>query len=237
MKKILVLLLTVALVLNLSGCCCIPVEDIIDSRDTYGEGTTTDDYEFNSYVYEEESEVTYSSEESLSQASQPSSEPQSQPHTSQPAPVAKDPKSYTMHDYYGMTINDVANIWGRDYTLMNGLLYGGWAGIYYEDERCPFVFCYQSSSIPTSCSGNERLSGIIAYPYPDENEFLVIEGLSIVSSYATVKGTFGGEYWVNEVDGGYCYSCSAAQNNDIVFKWNDGQDIPWEISVSFMYMF
>ena len=229
MKKLLAALVSVLLAVLLSACCCIPFDKLNNTS------SIVSDYEYNSSMYEEESEVTYSSEESSSQASQPSSEPQSQPQTSQPAPVAKDPKSYTMFDYYGMTINDVVDIWGQDYALGKDLIAGGWAYIYYK-ENCPFVFCYQSSSIPTSCSGNERLSGIIAYPYPDENEFLVIEGLSIVSSYATVSSKFQGRYWVNEMDGVFSYSFVITELVSAGFDWvNEGDTVPSEVHVEFFY--
>lgn len=80
-------------------------------------------------------------------------------------------KPISIVDYYVKTINDVIDIWGDDYTIVNGLIGGGWGGIYYEDKRCPFTFCFKSTSIPTKCDGNEQLSGITVF---NRKQFLLV---------------------------------------------------------------
>ena len=61
------------------------------------------------------------------------------------------PQKNIMTYYNGMTMKDAIEIWGSDYKLNDYLIGGGWAGIYYEDERCPFTFCYREFNIPKSC--------------------------------------------------------------------------------------
>ena len=48
-----------------------------------------------------------------------------------------------MVEYLGMTVNEIAALWGEDYTVAPDLYLGGSKGIYYEDGRLPATFYFQ----------------------------------------------------------------------------------------------
>lgn len=226
MKKLLAVLLVLSLAFGLSGCCCIPntekeddevhgIEQIVEQEDTSEKEETTQTETQSSEIIIESSQV----------------------ETSEPIESVPDinPTSYTMQDYHGMTIADIARIWGSDYTLGEALIAGGWAFIYYDDGRCPFVFCYESYEIPTSCDENMLLDGVIAYPTANDAQFYVANGISVVVSYSDISQEIPGEYYYNEMDGGFSFNCEIAQNIRTHFTWTDNDSVPMEVSVSFIY--
>lgn len=142
-------------------------------------------------------------------------------------------KQYSMVDYYSMTIDDITELWGSDYTIMNGLVGGGWGGIYYEDNRCPFIFCFESVGIPSSCSGDEVLSGVVVYPEAQDDDFFAIDNIKIVCSHSEVSQKIAGESYTNELYGGQSYSCELENGIILVFTWTNSNTIPSEVSTTF----
>ncbi len=143
-------------------------------------------------------------------------------------------KQYSIVDYYGMTINDVTQIWGKDYTILNGLIGGGWGGIYYEDKRCPFTFCFKSTSMPAKCNGDELLSGIIVYPEMQDDDFFAIDNIKLVCSLSEVSQKLNGTSYENELYGGQSYSCELENGVLLGFTWIDNNNLPSEISATFI---
>ena len=115
-------------------------------------------------------------------------------------------KTMVMCDYKGMTLGDVIKMWGSDYKILDSLLYGGWGGIYYEDERCPFMFCFRESAIPTKIDPSAPLAGIEAYPSAKDGKFYVTDNLPITHNYAKVAAALrDGEGYFDEMEGGLAY--------------------------------
>lgn len=143
--------------------------------------------------------------------------------SSEPTMISEDnkniPDKNIMSYYNGMTMKDVIAIWGSDYKLNDYLIGGGWAGIYYEDGRCPFTFCYSSFDIPTSCDLDARICGVISSRRPAEN-FYVIDGISTNVSYDEVSQKLDGEYYPDEMSGGNTFKCTSLENiEEILFNW------------------
>ncbi len=129
------------------------------------------------------------------------------------------PNENIMSYYNGMTMKDAITIWGSDYKLNDYLIGGGWAGVYYEDGRCPFTFCYSSFNIPTSCDLDAKICGVISSRQPADN-FYVIDGISTNISYDEVSQKLDGEYYPDEMSGGNTFKCTSVENvEQILFNW------------------
>lgn len=136
------------------------------------------------------------------------------------------PQKNIMTYYNGMTMKDAIEIWGSDYKLNDYLIGGGWAGIYYEDERCPFTFCYREFNIPKSCDLNAQICGIIVSRNGSQN-FYVTDGISTVVSYDEVLKKLDGEYFPDELTGGNTFKCTSLENiEQILFNWVTKPDNP-----------
>ncbi|MBR3594389.1 MAG: hypothetical protein IKL44_06940 [Clostridia bacterium] len=142
-------------------------------------------------------------------------------------------KLYKMAEYNGMTIADVAKMWGNDYKIANGLYFGGWGAIYYSDDKCPLVFCFSASDIPTSCTGKEKLAGVLVYPRESDKVYCVTGDVSIVASYEQVSKKLQGDYYYNEMDGGNAYSGELANGVGFTYKWIESPTLPYEVGVFF----
>ena len=130
---------------------------------------------------------------------------------------------YVMTSYYGMTINDVIEIWGTDYKLNDYLISGGLASIEYTDNRCSFRFCYDAVDIPTSCNGEEKLTCIIARATPNAPDFFVTEDINTVISYNELSQKIDGKYYIDELNGGYSFDCNVAPNMTARFGWHTNE--------------
>lgn len=136
------------------------------------------------------------------------------------------PDKNIMSYYNGMTMKDIIAIWGSDYKLNDYLIGGGWAGIYYEDDRCPFTFCYSSFDIPTTCDLEARICGVISSRKPAE-KFYVIDGISTNISYDEVSQKLDGKYYPDEMSGGNTFKCMSVENiEQILFNWIKESQIP-----------
>lgn len=156
------------------------------------------------------------------------------PQKENPQTNDQNKQQYSMVEYANMTVADVAAIWGDDYTVADYLIGGGLGSIGYEDGRCPFVFCFHASKIPTACKGDEAISVIMAYPKADNTDFYVNDELSIVCTYEEVKNLLPGEYYFNEMDGLYSYNCELPNGFMLAFSWANTGTYPEEIIVNSM---
>lgn len=152
----------------------------------------------------------------------------------EPQSKIENEKQYAMVDYYGMTVNDIVDIWGSDYTVTDYLIGGGWGGIYYEDKRCPFIFCFESTSMPPNCDGNEQLSGIIGYPEKQDSDFSVIDDIKLVCTMTEVSEKISGTFYEDELLDGQTYHCKLDNGIILNFTWQDDVNLPIKISVTFI---
>lgn len=136
------------------------------------------------------------------------------------------PNKNIMSYYNGMTMKDAIEIWGSDYKLNDYLISGGWAGIYYEDGRCPFVFCYSEFNIPKSCDLNALICGIVVLRNGN-SDFYVTDNISTTVSYEDVSKKLEGKYYPDEMTGGNTFECTSVENiEEILFNWVTKPDNP-----------
>ncbi|HIY05611.1 MAG TPA: tetratricopeptide repeat protein [Candidatus Evtepia faecigallinarum] len=62
-----------------------------------------------------------------------------------------------MVDYLGMTVNEIAALWGEDYTVMDDLYLGDKKGIYYEDSRTMTGFYFLDPAGKGVQTGEEKI--------------------------------------------------------------------------------
>ena len=60
-------------------------------------------------------------------------------------------------DYIGLTVNDVADMWGEDFQYVDDLLWGAARPFYYPDVRIPFALYFLDSNNTGKASGEERI--------------------------------------------------------------------------------
>ena len=145
------------------------------------------------------------------------------------------PSENIMVNYYGMTIQDVIDIWGNDYVLSDHLLDASFASIYYNDDRCPFEFYYKANNISTDCDVNAKITGIQTKISSNNTNFFVTKNLCISNSYNIVSQQLEGEYYPDEMWGGNTFKCTTLKNVDVVyFTWTNDDNIPYKILMHFI---
>ena len=146
------------------------------------------------------------------------------------------PSKNIMVNYYGFTMKDVIELWGDDYVLNDYLHGGGWAGICYEDGRCPFTFYYLTGDIPTVCDVNEKLSGIGVNRFSNVSEYFIMEGITVAPSYEEISKLFDGEYYPDEMNGGNTFVSYDINNvKKLLINWREGSNSPSRLEIGFDY--
>ena len=144
-------------------------------------------------------------------------------------------KKLSIFDYKIKTVSDLRRLWGSDFAIKNELYGGKWACIYYEDNRCPFIFGVAAQTVPERINGNEAISGIIVYPNTvDSADYHIIDELKIASGYSAISTKLPGEFVKNETDNTNSLSGNADGIYKFVFNWGANiETAPNEIIVSF----
>ncbi len=102
-----------------------------------------------------------------------------------------------MAAYNGLTLGDVAAIWGDDYAPIFHVSDEGWGYVEYEDERCPFLFCVQAEGHTINVRHEQKLTGVKITVDEEKKfkDFFVTEGMSIYDTYSQVKSKLTGKYY------------------------------------------
>ena len=145
------------------------------------------------------------------------------------------PSENIMANYYGMTMQDIIDIWGTDYVLNDYLLDAAFAGIYYNDGRCPFVFFYRSDTdfAPKACETTAKVTGIKVNNF-NHDDYYVTKDIPITISYDVLSTKLEGEYTPDDMWGGNTFECTAIENVDVVwFTWHEGKNVPSRLLLHF----
>ena len=116
-------------------------------------------------------------------------------------------------DYLGMTITQVAEFWGEDYTLCDGWYLGGWKGMVYEDDRIPVTFYFEDPALSGTVEPEDTVIGIGAF----SDDLAITEGLSCRSTYPQLQAL--------SLDGtlddsqGFVYSVLLNDDTVACFEW------------------
>lgn len=149
--------------------------------------------------------------------------------------TAKIPSENIMVNYYNMTMSDIIEIWGEDYVLNDYLLDAAFAGIYYNDGRCPFVFFYRSNTdfAPTTCDTTAKVTGIKVDNF-NHDDYYVTKDIPITISYDILSAKLDGEYTPDDMWGGNTFECTSIENVDVVwFNWQEGENVPSRLLLHF----
>ncbi len=130
-------------------------------------------------------------------------------------------KLYCLADYNGLTVNDIADMWGADFELGNGLYKGGWKGFYYSDRRIPVTFFYAvKSAEDQSHTGSEPLQAINVQPSAI-GSFEIAENISADLTIDELQALIPeGKSYYMEIDGTNNFSFDY-NGATIIYTWND----------------
>lgn len=173
------------------------------------------------------SQKTTSTESPKKESSKTSSKASSKT-SSKSKSTAKKFNKYILSNYKGMTVKEVIKIWGNDYTLANEIYRGGWAYIYY-DEIC---FYYEANTIPTKVNKNAKLAAVGVYPGTVSKDVYLVNNIKVSAPYSKVSQKLQGEFWEDQMDGGYSYTGSI-KNMGFYINWQNVNTIPSEICLYF----
>lgn len=117
----------------------------------------------------------------------------------------------SMMDYNGLTVEDVASIWGDDYIIANSLYQGGWGIMYYDGAECPFGFYYHCypQDMGRDPDAKEKLTGISWNDDYLDTEVFIYDDIDVTYNLSDYESSIpNGEFWENQMEGGYAYSYS-----------------------------
>ena len=125
-----------------------------------------------------------------------------------------------MVDYLGMTVNEIAALWGEDYTVMDDLYLGDKKGIYYEDSRTMTGFYFLDPYGKGVQTGEEQ---IILIETSDDGA--LADGFPNNTTYAYLKEQQpNGSFYKDDIDGS---SGCIYQLNDritLLYTWDYNVD-------------
>lgn len=116
-------------------------------------------------------------------------------------------------DYLGMTVNELAAIWGEDYTVLDGWYLGGWKSVVYEDDRVPVAFHFGDLDVSGTISAEEKIEALGVMG----DDLEIVQGLSCKSTYSDLKE----ESWDGIIDTslGAIYKIYLDENTIAEFQW------------------
>ena len=127
-------------------------------------------------------------------------------------------------DYLGMTVNEIAEIFGDDYVVMDDWLTGGSKGIQYEDYRSSSNFYFHDPLMEGVKTGDERINIIETVP----SNWMIEEGVPTKSTYSDLENMgLDGEVFVGDPEisnWGFFYSYNVDSLTSVTFYWNFGDD-------------
>lgn len=127
-------------------------------------------------------------------------------------------------EYLGMTVNEIAEIFGEDYVIMDDWLNSGSKGICYEDYRSSANFYFHDPLMEGLKTGDERIHIIETAP----SDWMVEEGVPTRSTYSDLENMgLDGEVFVGDpgfADWRFIYSYDADLFTTVTFYWNFGDD-------------
>lgn len=127
-------------------------------------------------------------------------------------------------DYLGMTVDEIAKIFGEDYIVMDGLLAGGSKGIRYDDYRSSAHFYFHDPLMEGVKTGDEKIHII----QTGASDWMIEEGVPTRSTYSDLKNMgLDGEVFVGDpetADWGFIYSYNVDSFTLVIFYWNFGDD-------------
>ena len=125
----------------------------------------------------------------------------------------------SLDKYLGITVKDVADIWGNDYVKTDYWFLGGYLGFYYKDNRTPIIFYIDDQNNTGTINSDDV---IVALEACQINTMLTSSIPCHITYDELIELNLGGElsdgageFW------DYSYYCNVGNNISVVFGWND----------------
>ena len=124
-----------------------------------------------------------------------------------------------MVDYLGMTVNEVAALWGEDYTVVDDLYLGDQKGIYYEDLRTKTTFYFTDPLGKGVQTGEERIDLI-----ETSADGKLAEGFVNNLTYTEMREKYpNGDFYAGSTE--TAASCTYQIGKDITLLYNWDYDV------------
>lgn len=210
MKKIFAFIAVITALLMLSSCMCL----------TGLIGKITSD------IGESQMSAESSEQPSELPSQPPENNSPSIPESSAVIEASKpdDGKSRNMVDYIGMTVNELAEIWGNDYQITEYWETGAAKGIYYDDVRIPFMFYFidHEHKHNSEYTGNEVIEIVQGYSVANEDYFAT-DDVNISLTFADLIDNIQGEYFSMWEGEEFVYRYYYDDNISVSFVWECDQ--------------
>lgn len=140
--------------------------------------------------------------------------------------------NYKANDFLGLTIKDITNKLGTDIKFTNYMISGGLQGIYYEDLRVPFNFCYLlENGVGSKFTGNEIINYIEI-----KNNGYILDNLTSSMRIKDIENLgFKGETYNNLAQETFEYNVKL-DNKIISFVWNN-KDMEKPSDMAYIYIY
>lgn len=125
-----------------------------------------------------------------------------------------------MVEYLGMTVNEIASLWGEDYIVMDDLYLGDKKGIYYEDSRTKTTFYFTDPFGKGVQTGEERINLI-----ETSDDGALADGFSNNVTYGDLRVQQpGGNFYEDPFEGPAGCTYQFSDKITVLYNWDEGVD-------------
>ena len=125
-------------------------------------------------------------------------------------------------EYLEMTVNDVAAVWGDDYTVIDTWFAGASKGIYYKDNRTTTKFYFHDPKHEGIKTGNEKINLIVE---TSGTNSMIKEGMPCQMTYRQLNSIEGVSSLIEDEEyGGVVCNYEISPSITASFNWNNGAD-------------
>lgn len=143
-------------------------------------------------------------------------------------------------DYLGMTMGELGDLWGDDFTYMDYWYSGNAKGVYYDDSRVPLYFYYNDTYFTSQVQGPEPIILLAITPESSPQGSEVAPGLPVHATYTDLRAmgyqvTFFPEDMSGE-HGNSAYCSLELPSARAFFYWNQDAD-PYTMPAELIELF
>lgn len=129
-------------------------------------------------------------------------------------------------NYLGMTMSELWDLWGSDFTYMEYWYSGNAKGIYYDDSRVPLYFYYHDTYYTSHAKGPESIMMLAFTPesFPQGSE--IAPGLSVHATYTDLRAK-GATFFPEDLSGEHgnsAYCSLDLSGARAFFYWDENAD-------------
>ena len=168
-------------------------------------------------------------DESSPETALPETEPSNDPSQETVTPTTQ---NYLPIDYIGMTVSELAALYGNDFTYDAPWFLGAAKGIYYSDLRVPFIFYYLDLEYQSNATGSEEIIMVECSPSASGQFRYLAPGIPMDTNYAQLldagySGTFyddSSDMWMSDMGETSTFIMDYSDSVSIRFYWFNNAD-------------